>query len=299
MATITCSTFNGKYPDLAYEVNPDGGGRGRWTWDQKRPRFIGEDYFATGINPFDYAYFGGEATFQGKAQAHPAMGLGVQDAHGGVSLGRSERVAALGRAGRHGRRHVQRPLAPRRVLPPVGLDIRQRPEGEAHCSASSTTRTTPIPITLTWTLTVGGKKVQSQTTTHTIAPGTSEKFDVTLDMPAVSARQEGTWTLIPDGRGQNRVSGHQSHLRAEHAPAPPDAPGRGHGEVGREKPVRVRSAWQRVRVPENKRRHVHIPDEPENPAGSGPRSRDRQRRPRYRLKARPADWPRTPARAEP
>ena len=64
-----------KYPDLAYDANPTGGGRGRWVWDQQRPRFIGEDYFANGINPFDYSYFGGEETFQGKAQARRAAGI--------------------------------------------------------------------------------------------------------------------------------------------------------------------------------------------------------------------------------
>jgi hypothetical protein len=64
-----------RYPDLAYEANPAGGGRDRWTWDQKRPRFIGEDFFANGINPFDYSYFGGEETFQGKAQSHRAAGI--------------------------------------------------------------------------------------------------------------------------------------------------------------------------------------------------------------------------------
>jgi len=69
------SNSPGKYPDLAYDVNPKGGGRGRWEWDQKRPRFIGEDYFATGINPFDYAPFGGEEAFQGKAQAARAGGV--------------------------------------------------------------------------------------------------------------------------------------------------------------------------------------------------------------------------------
>jgi beta-galactosidase len=66
---------NTRYPDLAYEPYPEGGGRGRWMWDQKRPRFIGEDYFATGINPADYAMWGGEGAFLGKDQARPAAGV--------------------------------------------------------------------------------------------------------------------------------------------------------------------------------------------------------------------------------
>jgi beta-galactosidase len=49
-----------RYPDLAYQPFPEGGGRGRWMWDQKRPRFLGEDYFATGINPANYSMWGGK-----------------------------------------------------------------------------------------------------------------------------------------------------------------------------------------------------------------------------------------------
>ena len=91
--------LNGKYPDLAYETNPMGGGRGRWVWDEKRPRFIGEDYFASGINPFDYAYFGGEETFGGKAQSHAAMALVYRILTEGYRWAGPERMASLGRPG--------------------------------------------------------------------------------------------------------------------------------------------------------------------------------------------------------
>jgi beta-galactosidase len=63
------------YPSLAYQDNPTGGGRGRWIWDKKRPRFLAEDYFASGINPAEYAAVGGEAAFVGKTAAQPASGL--------------------------------------------------------------------------------------------------------------------------------------------------------------------------------------------------------------------------------
>jgi len=69
------ATLDQRYPDLAYEAFPEGGGRGRWRWDQKRPRYIGEDFFATGINPADYAMWGGEAAFGGKAEAREAVAL--------------------------------------------------------------------------------------------------------------------------------------------------------------------------------------------------------------------------------
>lgn len=61
------------YPDLAYQDFTTGGGRGRWTWDAQRPRYLGEDFFATGINPADYAWIGGESSFEGKVGAHPAI----------------------------------------------------------------------------------------------------------------------------------------------------------------------------------------------------------------------------------
>ena len=40
-----------QYPALAYDANIKGGGRGRWEWDQKRPRFVGEDWFIAGNHP--------------------------------------------------------------------------------------------------------------------------------------------------------------------------------------------------------------------------------------------------------
>ena len=40
------ATLDQRYPDLAYEPFPEGGGRGRWKWDGKRPRYIGEEFFA-------------------------------------------------------------------------------------------------------------------------------------------------------------------------------------------------------------------------------------------------------------
>ena len=146
---------NGKYPDLAYEANPTGGGRGRWTWDRKRPRFIGEDYFATGINPFDYAYFGGEETFRRQSAGASAQWAlvfkmltegyrwaGQSAWHHWVGPDDMDAGEEKRRQGEEGdwkpdTRHptadtLQLPVAPRRVLPSVGLDIRQRAEGEAH-----------------------------------------------------------------------------------------------------------------------------------------------------------------------
>jgi beta-galactosidase len=183
----------GQYPGLAYEANPTGGGRGRWTWDQKRPRFLGEDYFANGINPFDYAYFGGEETFQGKAQSHHAASIiarmlteGYRWAgYGAWDLYMSESDA-------DGDYHNS--YAPRAVF--------CRQWDWTFKSGQKVKRTFGIfndthdeaPLTFTWTLTVGGKKVGGAGEYH-VGPGLNEKFDVTIPMPAVTERQEGQLTL--------------------------------------------------------------------------------------------------------
>lgn len=191
----------GKYPALAYEVNATGGGRGRWVWDQKRPRFIGEDYFATGINPFDYAYFGGEETFGGKAQAHRAMGLVYK------MLTEGYRWSGQG-AWHHWVGPEDMAGNPYNSQSPRAVLVRQW--DSAFLSGQRVRRTVgifndthdPDPITFTWTLTVGGKKVASRTSTHRIAPGGNEKFDITLPMPVVTARQEGTWNLTLTEEGK-------------------------------------------------------------------------------------------------
>ena len=65
------------YPALAYAANVSGGGRGRWQWDQKRPRYLGEDFFYTGNHP-ELSTVGGEAAFGGKTSTLAACGLMLQ-----------------------------------------------------------------------------------------------------------------------------------------------------------------------------------------------------------------------------
>ena len=116
-------------------------------------------------------YFGGEAVFTGKTGSLPAAGLMARILNEGYRWADYGALGSLHAAVRRRRQPVQLALAARRALPPVGLDVRLRAEGEAHSRASSTTRTTPIRSTCTWTLTVGGKKIGEQTTEHRVAPG--------------------------------------------------------------------------------------------------------------------------------
>lgn len=182
-----------QYPALAYTANPDGGGRGRWVWDQKRPRFIGEDYFIAGNHP-ELSYFGGEAVFTGKTGSLSAAGLMAR------ILNEGYRWADYGAWDLYmqpsdGDGSQYNSLSPRAVL--------CRQWDTTFGSGQTVNRSLALfndthyadPIELTWTLTVGGKKVGEQTTTHRVVPGENEKFEVTLKMPSVTARQEGQWTL--------------------------------------------------------------------------------------------------------
>ncbi|MCL2711520.1 MAG: hypothetical protein FWE95_11630, partial [Planctomycetaceae bacterium] len=64
-----------KYPCLAYEPNIHGGGRGRWIWDENRPRHIGEEFYVNGYLPADFAAIGGEEAFGGRTAARRSVGI--------------------------------------------------------------------------------------------------------------------------------------------------------------------------------------------------------------------------------
>lgn len=178
-----------KYPDLAYEANPDGGGRGRWQWDQQRPRFIGEDYFANGINPFDYSYFGGEETFQGKAESRRAAGIiyrilmeGYRWAGYGAWQFWMSQDEAVNQYGANSPRAVfcrqwdwtfgsdQKVSRSLRVFNDTRYDA---------------------PITFSWSLTFDGRPVQEGHQLCHVTPGGSQPLEITLSMPAVAQRTEG------------------------------------------------------------------------------------------------------------
>ena len=189
-----------RYPALAYERNPQGGGRGRWTWDEKRPRFIGEDYFASGINNAEYAEIGGEEAFAGKIDAHPAMGVMYRILTEGYRwAGQSAWQFWLDR------------VAPDQYVSQSPVAVFCRQWDWSFAPGQTVKRTlglfndthNPAPLTLTRTLTVKGRTVQTITSRHNVAPGQSEKFDVTLPLPpAQTARTEGAWTLAVTQNGQ-------------------------------------------------------------------------------------------------
>ncbi|MBC8136117.1 MAG: hypothetical protein H8F28_09550, partial [Fibrella sp.] len=185
-----------KYPAIAYEDNVDGGGRGRWKWDKKRPRYLGEDYFATGINPADYAFIGGEETFQGKGATKKAVGM-IQR-----MLTEGYRWAEYGAyhfwLGGNDSPEQHKSNAPIAAFCkewdatfPGGAKVK-RSIGLFNDSFRETR-----PLTFHWSLTSGGKTLSKGAVTKSVAPGESVKFPVTVAIPDVSAgsRTEASWNL--------------------------------------------------------------------------------------------------------
>ncbi len=182
-----------KYPALAYEANQAGGGRGRWTWDMQRPRFLGEEFFANGINPFDYSYFGGEETFQGKAQLRRAAGIIFRMLTEGY------------RFGEYGAWHFwmghNEASDQYNSNAPIAVFCKQW--DWTFTSGQSVKRSMGVfndtqydkASTFKWELKVGTSAPTTGSRTFQLAPGTHEEFELTLEMPKVTGRQEGQWQL--------------------------------------------------------------------------------------------------------
>ncbi len=199
------ATLDTRYPDLAYEPFVEGGGRGRWKWDQHRPRFIGEDWFASGINPADYAMWGGEAAFQGKAATRDAVALIYRMLNEGYRWG--GHYAAwqfwLGSDGGAAQWGANDPRA-----------VFTRQWDWTFGSGQTMRRSFGIfndtqydqPITFTRRLTVAENDVYTQTTTHQVAPGTAQKFDEEIALPQVAQREEATLRLVLSVDGEEIYS---------------------------------------------------------------------------------------------
>ena len=188
------ATLDTRYPDLAYEPFVEGGGRGRWKWDQQRPRFIGEDWYATGINPADYAMWGGEVAFQGKAATRDAVALIYRMLNEGYRWGGHYAAWHFWLGGEGG-------PAQWGANDPRAVFVRQW--DWTFGSGQTVERTFGIfndtqyadPITFTRRLTIDGKEVYAKSTTHRVAPGTAEKFDETISLPPVTERKEAALDL--------------------------------------------------------------------------------------------------------
>lgn len=218
------ATLDVRYPDLAYEAFVEGGGRGRWKWDMTRPRYIGEDYFANGINPADYAMWGGEIAFQGKAATKDAVATCYRMLQEGYRWGGLYAGWHFWLGGEGGERS-------RIANAPRAAFVRQW--DWMFGSGQNVARTFGVfndtqyadAITFIRTLTVDGKEVYRRTSRHDVRPGTAEKFDETIPMPQVSARREGELLLVLS------VNGREVFRDAKAVSILPSAKPAGAGEV--------------------------------------------------------------------
>ena len=189
-----------EYPALAYDANVKGGGRGRWEWDQKRPRFAGEDWYIAGNHP-ELACIGGEAALTGKAGSLPAAGLmtrilqeGYRWAdYGGWDFWMNDSDA-------DGSQYVA--FAPRAVL--------CKEWDWTFASGEEAPRTFAIfndthfdhPITFAWNLKIGGEKLAEDTKEFHISCRDARRWWVRLTMPHVDRqREEAELTLTLSVKG--------------------------------------------------------------------------------------------------
>lgn len=195
------SAGDARYPELAYEAYPTGGGRGRWIWDEKRPRWLGEDFYATGVNPADYAMWGGDAAFGGKAQARESVGRVYRMLQEGYRWG-GHYAAWQFWLGEETATDQYGANAPRLAL--------CRQWDWSFASGANVKRTWGLfndtqyaePMVFTRAILVDGKTLWRQQSTHDVAPGTAFKFEETVPMPVVSKRTEGQMVLKVEVGGQ-------------------------------------------------------------------------------------------------
>ncbi len=175
-----------EYPDLAYEANVAGGGRNRWVWDQKRPRFVGEDYFMTGNHP-GLSAIGGELAQTGKEgtlhatalvetmlqQGYRWAGYGAWDFYDGPADTDGTQYNSFMPCAVFCREWNWTFASAEHVIRRFGI---------FNDSVSSR------PITFTWRLYNHSREMASRSWVMHVAPGRSFKFNTSIDMPVVESR---------------------------------------------------------------------------------------------------------------
>jgi beta-galactosidase len=187
------------YPGLAYQSNPTGGGRGRWVWDEKRPRYLGEDFFFTGNHP-ELATIGGEAATTGKIGTLKACGLMLsilQHGYRWAEYGAWDFY--LGPADADDSQWLY--FAPRAALCRTWdwTFLAGKPAKRTIGIFNDTHD--PDPITFNWEFLIDGKKVIGESKEYRVAPGLHEVVEITLPIPAVPARSEGQLLLSLSVKG--------------------------------------------------------------------------------------------------
>lgn len=173
--------------------------RQKWPMTGTKPILAGESFYANGNELSQLAAVGGESAFVGRAEAKPAIGTI------GRMLSEGYRWQDVNfhfwYGGESGAMYYP-------AWQPRAVSCRQ---WDWSFGSGATVKRTlgvwndtrfPDPITFSRTLSVGGKTVSRDSQTLQIAPGTHQVFDVSLSMPRVSARSEGSlvFTLSVGGK---------------------------------------------------------------------------------------------------
>jgi beta-galactosidase len=182
------------YPALAYENFPEGGGRGRWFYDNKRPRYAGEDYFASGINPADYAWIAGEEAFLGKTAAHRGMALVQRMLTEGYRWNGNMGAAHfwLGDEGAQFNKYLSN--EPRAVfVKETDWTFGPGPTKRTLCAVNDSRF--DEPLTLKWAVIVAGKTASEGSQALSLKPGDRKVFEAPLSIPTVKERTGGTFNV--------------------------------------------------------------------------------------------------------
>ena len=182
-----------RYPPFAYETNPTGGGRGRWVWDETRPRFIGEDFYMSGNHP-EVAAFQGDSAFAGK----PVRGVGIWNRilqEGYRWAGQSAWHFWLS----------QNDIDATPYTAYAARAVFSRDWNWTFASGASVARTFGIfndtrhadPITFTWTFIFDTNPLMTVTDsmTCTVAPGSHEVVKMNIGIPKFDSRKESQLIL--------------------------------------------------------------------------------------------------------
>jgi Glycosyl hydrolases family 2/Glycosyl hydrolases family 2, TIM barrel domain len=181
------------YPGAAYQPNPKSAGRGRWMWDEKRPRYLGEDFYFTGNHP-ELATIGGEAAMTGKAGTLKACGLMLSILQQGYRWnGYGAWDFYCGPNDADDSQWLY--FAPRAVL--------CREWDWTFLSGERVERTLLLcndtrfndPIRFEWELKVGGDVIKAGSEKFELAAGERRDFKLALRLPPVDGRVEGQLVL--------------------------------------------------------------------------------------------------------
>jgi hypothetical protein len=194
----------GQYPAQAYEDFVQGGGRGRWQWDTKRPRYLGEEFFAPGLNPADFAWIAGEAAFEGRAGAEAGVAKVQRMLQEGYRWNESYSHWQfwLGDEGASYGKHI----ANAQVAALVRQDDWTFGSGQKRVRTFKVHNDSHVDLgasTFEWLFQVEGKApTQGHLATNAKA-GQSSQLELTLDVPLVNLRTNGKLSFaVKDAEGK-------------------------------------------------------------------------------------------------